>query len=167
MRKFSEMSVGEEVVFNALVENLQKRFTPNKKAYYSLGLTDGETIIDARVWDETLVDAVTREVLEETKVAIPKHLWKQVAIADDPNKDELQNVTVRVKAYITKDEYEEYRLLGKNAMGVDGGEENEVECVKLIKLDTETVNSLEWAFNHKSLVENEIAFANLLKPFKK
>ena len=118
-------------------------------------------------WDETLVDAVTREVLEETKVAIPKHLWKQVAIADDPNKDELQNVTVRFKAYITKDEYDEYRLLGENAMGVDGGEENEVECVKLIKLDTETVNSLEWAFNHKSLVENEIAFANLLKPYKK
>ena len=56
MRKFSEMKIGEEVVFNALVENLQKRFTPNKKAYYSLGLTDGETIIDARVWDETLVD---------------------------------------------------------------------------------------------------------------
>ena len=56
MRKFSEMKIGEEVSFNALVENLQKRFTPNKKAYYSLGLTDGETIIDARVWDEALVD---------------------------------------------------------------------------------------------------------------
>ena len=56
MKKFSEMKIGEDVVFNALVENLQKRFTPNKKAYYSLGLTDGETIIDARVWDELLVD---------------------------------------------------------------------------------------------------------------
>lgn len=56
MKKFSEMKIGEEVVFNALVESLQKRFTPNKKAYYSLSLTDGETIIDARVWDELLVD---------------------------------------------------------------------------------------------------------------
>ena len=56
MRKFSEMSIGEDVIFSALVENLQKRFTPNKKAYYSLGLTDGDTIIDARVWDEGLVE---------------------------------------------------------------------------------------------------------------
>ena len=56
MRKFSEMKIGEEVSFNALVESMQKRFTPNKKAYYSLGLTDGESIIDARVWDEALVE---------------------------------------------------------------------------------------------------------------
>ena len=56
MRKFSEMKIGEEVSFNALVESMQKRFTPNKKAYYSLGLTDGESIIDARVWDEVLVE---------------------------------------------------------------------------------------------------------------
>lgn len=56
MRKFNEMKIGEDVVFNALVENMQKRYTPNKKAYYSLGLTDGESIIDARVWDELLVD---------------------------------------------------------------------------------------------------------------
>ena len=56
MRKFSEMKIGEEVSFNALVESMQKRFTPNKKAYYSLGLTDGESIIDARVWDEILVE---------------------------------------------------------------------------------------------------------------
>lgn len=58
MRKFSEMKIGENVIFNALVENLQKRFTPNKKAYYSLGLTDGETIIDARVWDDALVEKI-------------------------------------------------------------------------------------------------------------
>ena len=56
MRKFSEMNIGDDVIFNALVESLQKRFTPNKKAYYSLSLTDGETIIDARVWDEGLVE---------------------------------------------------------------------------------------------------------------
>ena len=56
MKKFSEMNIGDDVIFNALVENLQKRFTPNKKAYYSLSLTDGETIIDARVWDEGLVE---------------------------------------------------------------------------------------------------------------
>ena len=56
MKKFSEMKIGEEVSFNALVESMQKRFTPNKKAYYSLGLTDGDSIIDARVWDEMLVE---------------------------------------------------------------------------------------------------------------
>lgn len=56
MKKFSEMKIGDEVKFHALVESKQKRYTPNKKAYYSLGLSDGETIIDARVWDEALVE---------------------------------------------------------------------------------------------------------------
>lgn len=72
MKKFSEMKIGEEVVFNALVESLQKRFTPNKKAYYSLGLTDGETIIDARVWDETLIDRL--EVKQGNVYAFEAHI---------------------------------------------------------------------------------------------
>ena len=56
MRKFVDMKIGEDVEFYALVEASQKRFTPNKSAYYSLTLSDGDSSIDARVWDVNLVE---------------------------------------------------------------------------------------------------------------
>lgn len=56
MKKFLEMKIGDEVEFYALVESSQKRFTPNKSAYYGVVLSDGETNIDARVWDVNLVE---------------------------------------------------------------------------------------------------------------
>ncbi len=56
MRKFNEMKIGEDVTFYALVESLQQRFTPNKSAYYSVGLSDGDSIVDARIWDVSLVE---------------------------------------------------------------------------------------------------------------
>ena len=56
MRKFNTMKIGEDVSFYALVESLQQRFTPNKSAYYSVGLSDGDTIVDARIWDVSLVE---------------------------------------------------------------------------------------------------------------
>lgn len=56
MKKFVDMKIGEDVEFYALVEASQKRFTPNKSAYYSLTLSDGDSSIDARVWDVNLVE---------------------------------------------------------------------------------------------------------------
>lgn len=56
MKKFFEMKIGDDVEFYALVESTQKRFTPNKSAYYSLTLSDGDSSIDARVWDVNLVE---------------------------------------------------------------------------------------------------------------
>lgn len=58
IKKFNTMKIGEDVNFYALVESLQQRYTPNKSAYYSVGLSDGDTIIDARVWDTNLVEKV-------------------------------------------------------------------------------------------------------------
>lgn len=56
MKKFVEMKIGEDVEFYALVESLQKRFTPNKSGYYGVTLSDGDTSIDARVWDVNLIE---------------------------------------------------------------------------------------------------------------
>lgn len=56
MKKFVEMKIGEDVEFFALVESFQKRYTPNKSAYYGISLSDGDTNIDARVWDVNLVE---------------------------------------------------------------------------------------------------------------
>lgn len=56
MKKFQEMKIGEDVEFYALVESSQKRYTPNKSAYYGITLSDGDTSIDARVWDVNLIE---------------------------------------------------------------------------------------------------------------
>ena len=56
MKKFTEMKVNEDVEFYALVESMQKRYTPNKSSYYSVTLSDGDSSIDARVWDVNLIE---------------------------------------------------------------------------------------------------------------
>ena len=111
-------------------------------------------------WDETLKDAITREVLEETKVCIPTHFWDMSDISDDPNKDGLQNVTIRFKTYLTREQFDEFNNIGSKMVAAHGGEENEVECVRLLKLDKENIDSLEWAFNHKEIVTNEMLHIN-------
>lgn len=56
MNKFATMKIGDDVDFYALVESSQKRYTPNKSAYYGITLSDGDTSIDARVWDVNLIE---------------------------------------------------------------------------------------------------------------
>ena len=56
IKKFSTMKVGDDVSFYALIEGLLLRFTPNKSSYYSANLSDGEQIVDARIWDTTIVE---------------------------------------------------------------------------------------------------------------
>ena len=57
MIKFVDIKIGDDVTFYALIENMQKRFTPNKSGYYGATLSDGETSIDARIWDCNLIES--------------------------------------------------------------------------------------------------------------
>lgn len=57
MKKFNEIKVGEDATFYALLENLQKRFTPNKSGYYGGTLCDGDNSVDARIWDCNLIES--------------------------------------------------------------------------------------------------------------
>lgn len=107
-------------------------------------------------WDETLTQAMTREVLEETKVYIPSGWWVEAGINDNPEKDDLQNVTFRFRTYLAKEQFDEFYQKGKTMSESNNGEENEVESVMLLKLDEESINSLEWAFNHKDIVKDEM-----------
>ena len=107
-------------------------------------------------WDETLTEAVSREVLEETKVAIPPHLWVIKEISDSPYKDELQNVTIRFRTVISKAQFKDYIMQGVNMIAAYGGEKDEVESVWLMPLNRESIDSVEWAFNHKEIIENEM-----------
>jgi 3'-5' exoribonuclease len=57
MVKFSDVKIGDDVKFYALIESMQKRFTPNKSGYYGATLSDGDTSIDARIWDCNLIES--------------------------------------------------------------------------------------------------------------
>ena len=72
MKKFAEMKIGEDVEFYALVESAQKRYTPNKSAYYGMTLSDGDTSIDARVWDVNLIEK--NEVIPGTVFMFKAHI---------------------------------------------------------------------------------------------
>ena len=54
--KFVDIKIGDDAAFYALIESMQKRFTPNKNGYYGATLSDGETSVDARIWDCNLVE---------------------------------------------------------------------------------------------------------------
>ena len=96
-------------------------------------------------WDETLKEAVSREVLEETKVAIPPRLWNMVYLADNPNKDENQNVTIRYEVAITMEQFNRFSEIGKKRQEANGGEENEVADIWLMPLNKESIDSVEWS----------------------
>lgn len=56
MIKFVDIKIGDDVTFYALIESMQKRFTPNKSGYYGATLSDGDSSIDARIWDCNLIE---------------------------------------------------------------------------------------------------------------
>lgn len=55
-RKFDEMNYNEDVMFYALIENMQKRYTANRASYYGLTLSDGVSSADARVWNCSIIE---------------------------------------------------------------------------------------------------------------
>lgn len=57
MVKFANVKVGDDITVYALIESMQKRFTPNKSGYYGATLSDGESSVDARIWDCNLIEA--------------------------------------------------------------------------------------------------------------
>ena len=90
-------------------------------------------------WDETLVQAVQREVKEECGIDI--NLLRMVGIDSDP-KSNKQNVSVHYYAFYT----------GDLTLSIgEGGEENETEDMKWIPVDE--VKNYQWAFNHGHLIK--------------
>lgn len=98
-------------------------------------------------FDETILQAVVREVYEETGLKInPEfmHFWK---FNDSPDSN-MQNVTFRYFTIININN-PDYTGIGTN--NNRGGEENEVEDVKWISLDS--IDNYEWAFNHNEIIK--------------
>lgn len=61
--KFKDMKIGEVVEFYALLEDLKLRYTPNQTSYYSANLSDGTSVVDARIWDVNLKNDLSNGVV--------------------------------------------------------------------------------------------------------
>lgn len=120
MRKFNDMKIGEDVTFYALVEGLQLRYTPNKSAYYSASLSDGDQIIDARIWDTLIVEKCqmtkgeiyffeahineyagkTQFVIKNARAIEENEIDKKIFYRSAPITEE--HLRMEIKRYITK-----------------------------------------------------------------
>lgn len=97
-------------------------------------------------FDETIEQAIYREVREETGVICPLNL-QLYNIDSNPGANH-QNVTLQYYAYSVQ--YFNVKP--------EGGEENEVSEVKWIKI--KDLNNYKWAFSHNKIILNII---NLIK----
>lgn len=96
-------------------------------------------------WDETVPEAASREIYEESGLEIPWQDLEFIQLDSDPKKFG-QNVSVHFVHYYTANEE-------INLKNVDSGE---VESAKWFDIDE--AEKLDWAFDHleriKSLVKN-------------
>ena len=97
-------------------------------------------------YDETIVQAAQRELMEETGLTIPINEFKLVSINDNPNSDKRQNVTFR---YVVNSNVPVEDL--SKLFTTKNSEKDEVESIKFIKLSN--INNYEWAFNHQELIK--------------
>jgi 8-oxo-dGTP pyrophosphatase MutT (NUDIX family) len=91
-------------------------------------------------YGETLVQAVQREVKEETGLEIDTQGMIQFGIQSDPNDSPKQNVTVRYTGYHSMED----------TLSLAFCEPGEVEAVMWIPL--KEVPDREWAFGHKNII---------------
>ena len=101
-------------------------------------------------YDETIVQAAQRELMEETGLNLPTSDFKLVNINDIPESDKRQNITFR---YIVNLDVPIEDL--SKLFTTKNSEKNEVESIKFIKLNK--IDDYEWAFNHQELIK-EISF---------
>lgn len=95
-------------------------------------------------FDETIEEAASREVFEETGVQINPNNWDILSINSDPKSDKRQNITFRLET-VVDDEIERIKLTSKYS------ELNEVSDIRWIPFSE--VDNYEWAFNHKELIK--------------
>lgn len=99
-------------------------------------------------FDETLAEACSREIYEETGVKVEPSALYMCSINDDPKDSNRQNVTMRFMAVVD----ESHIGISTNAIkGQLGGEENEVKAIMWVKMSD--LDNYQWAFNHKHLIE--------------
>jgi ADP-ribose pyrophosphatase YjhB (NUDIX family) len=96
-------------------------------------------------YDETLEEALQREVFEETGVLLATDSIELLEVNSDPKSDKRQNVTFHYQA-IAKEE-----TLANIPLTTENSEPYEVSDIKWIPYSE--VDNYEWAFNHKELIK--------------
>ena len=108
-------------------------------------------------WDETLEDAVIREVYEETGFMLTnRHKPKVIGIQSNPKDNKNQNITIRFEVEVHPEEIIEVILNGKINLNTEkrGGEKDEVELFKIFKFPEDLNNLSHFAWNHNDLLKN-------------
>ena len=94
-------------------------------------------------YDETISEAASRETKEECGLDVPSKAWRLRSLNSKPKDDKRQNITFRFVCRY-KPEY-------GTKFTTEFSEPDEVEEIRWIGM--KDVNKLEWAFNHKELVD--------------
>ena len=94
-------------------------------------------------FDETIEEAASREVFEETGVKISSKSWSILDINSNPNSDKRQNITIRLQGF------PEGNTIPK--LTTENSERDEVSDLKWIP--TNEVENYKWAFNHLELIK--------------
>ena len=97
-------------------------------------------------YDETLKEAISREVLEETGLKIDKSLFSLLSINSNPE-EKRQNVTIRFGRKLSSP-IEDYEL------STEFSEPDEIEAVKWIPIYE--YFKYKWAFNHDKLIKEYV-----------
>ena len=104
-------------------------------------------------FDETGEEAAVREVREETGYILDSKEIELHKVITCPRQNH-QNVTLR---YVCEKDISELKILA----GDFGGEEEEVEEVKLINI--KNIDEYEWAFEHNDIIKEIVLKKNYLK----
>lgn len=119
-------------------------------------------------WDETLYEAMMREVYEETSLYIPDYK-KYVAfdnnkqafhVKDNPRTDKRQNVS---HIYVTVFDFESSEeAIFAYPSNIEEYTNKEIAWVKWMRLTEfyETRNNYQWAFNHDETIDSALKYYN-------
>lgn len=141
-----------------VLANKRGKGTPDFQGYWNLPCGYLE-------YNETSQGACSRELAEETGCQVLSELdWRLQGIVTNPNDNPRQNVVLRYVLAPTATLYIPETLILPQQMDVknrvNGGEDNEVEEIRWI--DVDTIDEYEWAFNHKELIPQLKEFFNNL-----
>lgn len=105
-------------------------------------------------YDETGEEGAVREVKEETGYILESKDLVLDKVITEPSQNH-QNVTLR---YFCEKNISEIK---KEEGEIEGGEEDEVEEIKLINI--KDVDNYEWAFGHKEIIKEKVLEKNYLR----